>query len=537
MRSHLSRRKLNNFIMEQSEAAMLQSSLPEAAKSGYEDHITTLSSARWIFALAFTVLSASCAKSGGDANVVPQLPVANVSRLSVSCPPLLIVSPAFSFPDKNQDLTLSDSLQVRKDTYVGCSVVSQTHPPATWSKTGGSIDVIRGGRQAIFSSSRFGTFTVSAKVGKHTARATLVVQRNNERVLTTFPVNSYPNGGLIADRKGALYGVTEFGGKYGFGTVFELRRGASTVDTIYNFRGAPDGEAPIGALISDNQGDFFGTTKSGGNTGASIRGKGTVFELMPSHSGYTERVIHRFRGGKDGESPQKGLAADPEGALYGTTQDARVFKLTPSRSSYVYTIIYDFRAVGAGVRLSNLVIDNEGSLYGTYDGYGSGAYAAAVFKLTRKGSSYVESTLYTFPAASYPGQGIGVVLAGKGVLYGVSVTFANRTSVFALVPRGDGFVKHTFYSFRGDSPGGLTVGLLGVLYGTTSAGVAGFGNDFALAPSGAHRNLHTFEGGTDGANPIGSIVQDATGAIYGVTQGGYGNDSTIYEILPNHGSP
>jgi uncharacterized repeat protein (TIGR03803 family) len=119
-----------------------------------------------------------------------------------------------------------------------------------------------------------------------------------------------PAGTLLA-RNGALYGTTQFGGPpNGLGTVFEIR--ASGERILYDFKGGSDGATPYAGPIEVN-GELFGTT-----IGNDVSGdEGTVYAVGPSGVG---RVLHHFRGDRDGASPRAGLVALGN-ALYGTTEN------------------------------------------------------------------------------------------------------------------------------------------------------------------------------------------------------------------------
>jgi uncharacterized repeat protein (TIGR03803 family) len=149
-------------------------------------------------------------------------------------------------------------------------------------------------------------------------------------------------GALIADQSGTLYGTTEFGGAtgcfggFGCGVVFKLTPPAAgrtvwTLSTLYRFSGGSDGRLPIAGLIADRKGALYGTTSEGG-----IPDHGVVFKLTPPASGpppWNETVLLSFLG-NDGDFPNAGLIADESGALYGTTQfgggsnNGVAFKLT-----------------------------------------------------------------------------------------------------------------------------------------------------------------------------------------------------------------
>jgi uncharacterized repeat protein (TIGR03803 family) len=153
-----------------------------------------------------------------------------------------------------------------------------------------------------------------------------------EEVLYAFKGGSdgaFPTAGLIIDAAGALYGTTSQGGSNacqgaGCGTVFKLSPGASgyTETVLHRFTGGSDGIGPAAGLFADAKGNLFGTTIAGG-TGCFAAGCGTVFKLSPPAAGgnlWTENVVYRFRGGRDGERPAAGLVADKNGVLYGTTE-------------------------------------------------------------------------------------------------------------------------------------------------------------------------------------------------------------------------
>jgi uncharacterized repeat protein (TIGR03803 family) len=106
--------------------------------------------------------------------------------------------------------------------------------------------------------------------------------------------------------------------------VFELspsRNGTWSETVLHTFTGSPDGGAPLfGALIRDGVGNLYGTTSQGGiATGCygNVGGCGTVFELSPNGSGWTETVLYSFTGGADGDSPIGPVTMDAHGNLYG----------------------------------------------------------------------------------------------------------------------------------------------------------------------------------------------------------------------------
>jgi uncharacterized repeat protein (TIGR03803 family) len=199
-------------------------------------------------------------------------------------------------------------------------------------------------------------------------------------------------GGLIIDSAGNLYGTSGIGGSYqcsfGCGTLYELKA-ASEFELLHSFSG-PDGYYPNADLITDADGNLYGTTRFGGSNAACTYngGCGTVFEITASG---TETVLYNFSGGMDGLYPYAGLVRDKAGNLYGTTFSGGisscffdlgcgvVFKLAPDGTE---TVVYSFTGAADGGNPNGaLALDSKGNLYGTtlYDGaHGYGT----VFKVT-----------------------------------------------------------------------------------------------------------------------------------------------------------
>jgi uncharacterized repeat protein (TIGR03803 family) len=385
---------------------------------------------------------------------------------------------------------------------------------------------------------------------------------DREEVLYAFKGvddGAFPDAGLIADERGALYGVTRQGGARevrGAGTVFALiPSGAGyTKRIIHRFRSfdPKDGEWPAGNLVVDASGSLYGTTQNGGSFGG-----GTVFKLAPSGPrAYRETVLYSFKGGDDGDQPKAGLIADASGALYGTTQDGgngagctggcgTVFKLAPARSGYVESVLYRFQGINDGMwPLAGLTGERSGALYGTTNrGGGTGSRCllgcGTAFKLTPSGSGYTESILYSFQdGADGMWPVAGLTLDAAGALYGTTYFGGNSQNdgvVFKLTASGSRYTESVLYRFNGQRDGYWPVGGLiadadGTLYGTTYQGNGsgcayhnGCGTVFKLAPNASGSSytqtvLYTFHG-RDGARPDTALIL-SKGVLYGTTQEG-----------------
>jgi uncharacterized repeat protein (TIGR03803 family) len=172
-----------------------------------------------------------------------------------------------------------------------------------------------------------------------------------------------PNGGVIFDSAGNLYGTTQLGGTNGAGVVYELSKsGSEWVETVlYNFQGRSDGANPMGDLVFDRLGNLYGTTSAP---------TGSIFELSPSQNGWTFTVIHDFD--DDGPGPQTGVAIDGDGNLFGTTLSGaygygEIFEVTPDQNGgWTYTDLYDFFGAQDGSQpYGAVLLDANGNLFGT----------------------------------------------------------------------------------------------------------------------------------------------------------------------------
>lgn len=388
----------------------------------------------------------------------------------------------------------------------------------------------------------------------------------SENVLSDFAGSSGPKlpyAGLIFDKAGNLYGTTELGGTNDQGTVFELTpnsNGVWTQTVLYNFTGNADGGQPYGSVLFDSAGNLYGTTNFGGSTNCT-QGCGTVFELTPGSSGWTETVLYSFTGGSDGREPSARLLFDSSNNLYGTTLlggnvgsvcsagCGTVFKLTPTSGGWTESVLYAFQGGADGASpYDGLTFDSAGDLYGTASAGGADA-SGVVFKLTPGSSGWSESVIHTFRGGGdgkYPygdlmfdtsGNLYGTAYQGGGHGYGV---------VFELRPNSKGGwtdkVLHSFANTPAGNPvAGLVMDSAGNLYGTTILGETesscggGCGTLFELSLSAAARSykvIHAFGQGTDGYHPSGDLILDASGNIYGTTQaGGSSGSGTVFQIM------
>jgi uncharacterized repeat protein (TIGR03803 family) len=307
-----------------------------------------------------------------------------------------------------------------------------------------------------------------------------------------------PYAGLIMDTAGNLYSTTVTGGSSFLGVVFELEPTGKEI-VLHPFTGI-DGAYPQAPLIPGQASNFFGTTYNGGSSTTCTGGCGTVFE---QHILGRETVFYNFKGKPDGGNAFAGLIRDTAGNFYGTTYDGGT-----ANSGTVYmmdqsgkeTILYNFTGRADGRNpVAGLIRDRSDNLYGA----------------TANGGSFANCS-----------NGCGVV--------------------FELDTAGKYTVLHKFTGQPdGTHPnGGLAWDPVGNIYGTskqggssTGCGSVGCGVIFNLNRAG-ETVIYSFTGGADGATPLGGLISDATGNLYGTTA--YGGSSTacvsgcgvVFKLVP-----
>jgi len=336
--------------------------------------------------------------------------------------------------------------------------------------------------------------------------ASPVAQAQTFAVLHSFkgaPDGSNPYGRLVSDPQKNLYGTTCLGGDYNHGAVFMVDK-TGGANVLYSFTGKADGDCPVGGLVRDAAGNFYGTTEFGGayqcmpyNNNSTC---GTVFKL---DTALHETVLHNFTGG-DGQNPVAELLLDASGNLYGTTlnggsnsgnckhSNLNVNCGTVFEMDNTGTIIHEHQ-LGSGIDGGNpwggVILDSSDNLYGTTLGGGANR-EGTVFKINNGFTQ--ESLLYSFGAADYSACPNGTLLQdGLGNLYGAT----QGCYAYCNIGSGCGIV-------------------------------------FKLDPTDKETTLYRFTGGADGSYPVAGLVRDLVGNLYGTTtSAGTYNGGTIYEIV------
>ncbi len=347
-----------------------------------------------------------------------------------------------------------------------------------------------------------------------------------------------PYTGLVQGTDGNLYGTTIDGGVSGGGNVFKLTRGGK-VTSLYDFCSQPvcaDGQYPVTVLIEGPNGNFYGTTQSGGPDD-----DGTVFKITPTG---TLTTLHSFNG-NDGAAPYGSLMLAANGDFYGSNSvggtfgAGTIFTITPNG---VLTTLYSFCSRGGCTDgqfpAGQLIQGSDGNLYGVTHAGGSYANCSVdgcgtIFKMTLSGKL---TTLHTFDGTDGEYPYGGLIDDGNGLFYGTTAAggVGSDGTVYTITSSG---AFNTLYSFSGPDgaePYAMLLGSDGNFYGTTLYGYGDGpyprGSVFEITPGGTLTNLHTFDG-RHGKNPYSGLVQDTNGTFYGTAYfGGHDGDGIIFTV-------
>ncbi len=364
-----------------------------------------------------------------------------------------------------------------------------------------------------------------------------------------------PQGGLTLDTQGNLFGTTYGGGAKDKGTVFEIAKGSTHIQTLASFNGT-DGENPYGGVTFDRQGNLFGTTAKGG-----ANDKGTVFEIA---KGTTRIKTVDFFDASNGSYPQSGVTFDSEGNLFGTTTGGgaqnesdghgTVFEI--AKGSAAITDLVSFNGTDGDSPDAGVTFDSRGNLFGTTTK--GGAHSRGMVYEIAKGSTHLK-ILASFNGANGSDPEAAVAFDSQGNLFGTTakggandkgtvfeIAAPGSSSAAALTPaqaspaKQVSFITVDFFTNANETisnePGphaGVTFDSSGNLFGTThSGGTNEFGTVFKIAKGTTRINTLASFRGTNGGNSDVGMALDRNGNLFGTTQGGGANDAgTVFEIV------
>jgi uncharacterized repeat protein (TIGR03803 family) len=387
----------------------------------------------------------------------------------------------------------------------------------------------------------------------------------SEHVIYSFTGTAdgmYPTA-LISDAAGNLYGANEFTANYAPGTVFELVKNGSTYTyvVLYTFTGNTDGGGASGSLALDSHGNLYGTTGTGGDNY-----KGSVFQLSPNQGGgWALTVLYSFSDSADGGYPYGGVVLDKAGNVYGATNEGGllsdcsgagcgvVFELSAGTGgNWTETVLHRFTETDGALPSSGLVFGANGVLYGTTSAGGTSTHCGGspangcgtVFQLAPSAGAWKETTLHSFDVTDgYMPQGVAYY---HGRLFGTTLLggIQNAGTVFELTPTKSGVTESVIHSFGSGTDATQPIGAVvfdkaGNLYGAASQGGnsacnnLGCGAIFELKLNSGNWTetiLHQFTGGNDGASPHSTPFLSTTGLVGTASGGGASGYGVVFEL-------
>ncbi len=385
------------------------------------------------------------------------------------------------------------------------------------------------------------------------------VPQGNLQILYNFTAQQGSGGGVTIDRAGNLYGTTDNGGNSA-GFAYKLARFAGwLLDPLFSFFGGSSGGQPTGVILGPN-GTLYGGAQGGiqncGTGGSQYCG--LVFNLTPKPTAcltalycWTENVPYRFSSESDGTGTINVSAYDQEDNLYGTTtiggasNAGTVFELTPSGGGWTKTTLYSFTGGTEGSTPIQVLVGNDGNLYGIASGTFPGN--GFVFQLTPSGGQWTESVLHAFNGAdgSAPGS---LVQDSAGNLYGITNSSSSLHGViFTLQKTGSGwgFSEYIVQHSEFDVLNNLAIDAAGNLYGTGYDGsnfapinCGGYpchdSYIFKASYAGGGWNYQDLEYLDDQVLPSsGNLALDTSGNLYGTTHDcGTNGSGTVWQLSP-----
>ena len=395
--------------------------------------------------------------------------------------------------------------------------------------TGGSPNgtLIQGSDGNFYGMTSIGGTSNGGTIFKITPTGTLTVLKH-----LTVATGYGPQGNLLLSTDGNFYGMTRGGGASGYGTVFKITpTGILTV--LKHFDYYVTGGEPRGSLIRATDGNFYGITYGGGNSGG-----GTIFKITP---GGVFTVIKHLEYWATGSGSYGSLVQGRDGNFYGMTatgganSDGTIFKCTPSGALTVLRHL-NYSSDGANP-YGSLYENSDGYFYGMSSSGGTNYnYTGTIFKISPTG---IFTVLFRLPDGAFgftPAESL--VQATDGFYYGMTHNggMDNYGTIYKTSTNGTMTVLRSFdyYNTGGYPDGSLIQGTDGNFYGMATDGNNNLdGTIFKITPGGTFTVLKLLDEPVTGSLPYGRLTQGGDGNFYGIThEGGTGGYGTIFKITP-----
>lgn len=334
-----------------------------------------------------------------------------------------------------------------------------------------------------------------------------------------------PQSGLTVLADGTMYGTTQRGGEFDFGTIFRIFPGTDAVSTVATFDNVDVGRTPNGDMTVGPDNVMYGTTRGGGvgDLGTVFAFDGENLRTLFSHNAVTT------------DSNVKALTVDAVGNVFGVSEEGgdssnsfngAMFKYSDSAGLEVLNLFFANTPVGQDP-IAALLPDEEGNLIGVTEDGGfivKGAGFIEADDVAVLGDSNV-TNLGTFSPPDFVGQGLELSRDAAGNFYGTTRDGGanNLGTVYKIdVATNTSIIIASFDGTNGDGPlGGVVVDAAGNLYGTTrEGGTNNAGTVFMIAAGTSTITTLVNFNTTNGREPFTGLTMDAAGNLFGVTPGG-----------------
>lgn len=347
----------------------------------------------------------------------------------------------------------------------------------------------------------------------------------------------FPSGSPVTDGT-YLYGTTEFGGTNSLGTIYKIKPDGTSFSTLMSFSTSTGGNGTTyGALVYD------GTYLYGVNNTNGANNLGTIYKIKTDGTDFTK--LHDFTTATGG-SPTHSLKLIGNtlygmASAGGANNKGVIYKINTDGSAY--TDLYDFAGVPDGATPANEFYYDGTFLYAPVN-YGGNSNNGELIKIKTDGTGYAQVLDFSGISGAFP-QSNGSFIYDGTYMYAHTANGGGGTcsdgcgTLLKIKPDGSYGNIHNFSTVttEGVNPYGSLYSDGTYLYGTTlNGGLNGNGIVYKVLPDGiGFTKIHDFQSGAGigGIDPYGALVSDGT-FLYGTARlGGANGLGTIYKLMPD----